>query len=203
MIPVAVMLLTRESLAEAPIREVSESLPVPVGVDPVDALASVDDIPEIFALYEPVIPKLPGIQIDLEKQVVSRGTPCILELPVSGKVIGKDIVEKARVTATAQQTSCGGTGKLDGRKITLSFDDSTYNIERRIDRIEIIACLGADPDGTPRISATGRMYAGYKPEDPELNAFTEAIGAKALQGAFFRQVPAVLEAVQQHWTTLP
>jgi hypothetical protein len=84
----------------------------------------------------------------------------------------------------------------------LDFEDSTYNVERRIDRIEITACLGRAEDGSHQISATGRMYAGYKPEDPALNALNEAIGAKALQGAFMKQVSAVVEAVESHWKDL-
>ncbi|MEQ1570352.1 MAG: hypothetical protein ABMA64_32255 [Myxococcota bacterium] len=186
--------------AERPVREVSESLPVPEGMDPLVALAAVEHIPAIFELYQPIIPWVPGVSIDLEKQVVSASAPCVLELPVRGSAVGTSIAETARVTATSEPARCGPGGTEPGRKITLDFEDSTYNIERRIDRIEITACLTTGSDGSNRVSAVGRMYAGYKPEDPRFNPVSEAIGTKALQTAFIKQVSAVLVAVQQHWT---
>jgi hypothetical protein len=182
--------------AEEPIKVVQETVDVPAGVDPAAALASVEDIPRIFELYEPAIPWVPGVSIDLEKQVVSAGVPTILAMPVNGNAAGKSIVERANVIATTEVTRCA-TG--EGRKITLSFADSTYNIERRIDRIEIEACLDPADDGSPRITATGRMYAGFKPEDPALNPIMESIGAKAIQGAFIRQVSPIVDAVERHW----
>jgi hypothetical protein len=193
------LVLSRQASAEEPIRVVEETVTVPSGLDPQKALSSVEDIARIFELYEPMIPWVPGVKLDLDKEVVSAADPCVLELPISGSAIGRPIEERARVTATAQETSCSPDGRLDGRKIVLDFDDSTYNVERRIDRIEITACLAQAPDGSHQISATGRMYAGYKPEDPALNPLNEAIGAKAMQGAFIKQVSAVVEAVESHW----
>jgi hypothetical protein len=193
-------LLPTSALAQEPIRVVEESLTVPANLDPEVALQSVADIPQIFELYQPIIPWVPGVKLDLSKEVVSADAPVVLELPVSGTAVGKSIEERAHVTATSKPTSC--SGGRDGRKITLDFHQSTYNIERRIDRIEITACLDTAPDGTAAISAVGRMYAGYKPEDPNLNPVTEAIGARALEGAFIRQVSAVLVAVQRHWSQL-
>lgn len=183
-----------------PVRVIEDSLLVPEGLDTEEALASVGDISQIFALYEPVIPKLPGVQLDLKKSVVQASSPTILELPVSGSAIGYRIDERARVTAQSEETSCSASVK--GRKITLDFHASTYNIERRIDRIEITACPSVDEGGHARIDAVGRMYSGYLLEDPKLNAFSEAIAAKALQGAFIRQVPAVFSAVERHWATM-
>ncbi len=187
---------SRVARAEEPIKVVHETVTVPAGVDPLVALASVEDVSRIFELYEPAIPWVPGVTLDLEKQVVSAGTPTILALPVNGSAAGKAIAERAHVTATTEATRCA-TG--EGRRITLSFAESTYNIERRIDRIEIEACLDAASAGEPRITATGRMYAGFKPEDPALNPLMESIGAKAIQGAFIRQVSPIVDAVERHW----
>lgn len=188
--------------AEEPIRVVDDTLVIPDDVDPAQALESVVDIARIFELYEPVIPWIPGVNIDLRKEVVSAAAPCVLDLPVSGNAIGKAINEKARVLATSEPAACSPDGRLDGRRILLDFSASTYNIGRRIDRIEITACPGVTANGDRVIHAVGRMYAGYKPEDPALNPVTEAVGARALQGAFIRQVSAVLDAVQLHWRDL-
>lgn len=184
----------------APIKTVSDSLVVPEGVDPEAALQSVEDIARIFELYEPAIPWVPGVKIALQKEVVSAGTPTVLELPVSGNAAGKAITERAHVIATSAPTTCAHG---PGRTITLDFAESSYNIQRRIDRIEIEACLERQNDGKQKVAAVGRMYAGFKPEDPELNAFLEAIGSKAIQGAFLRQVDPILEAVEAHWQDLP
>ncbi len=73
------------------------------------------------------------------------------------------------------------------------------NIERRIDRIEISACPEVTEDGTVAVHAVGRMYEGFLPQDPDLNALGEAIGAKVLQTAFLKQVAAVFSAVEAHW----
>lgn len=183
-----------------PIKIVQDSLVVPEGVDPQDALSSVADIARIFELYEPAIPWVPGVKIELQKEVVSSGTPTVLELPVSGNAAGKAILERAHVIATASPTTCASG---PGRTITLDFTESSYNIQRRIDRIEIEACLEPSANGKQRVSATGKMYAGYKPEDPELNALMENIGSKAIQGAFLRQVDPILDAVEAHWLDLP
>lgn len=191
--------------ASEPVREVRGSLDVPAELTPEAALASVGDISTIFALYEPVIPKIPGVQVDLDKQVVSASAPTVLELPVRGSALGRKIEERARVTAVTEETPCAGPGTPDGpigRKITLDFTASSYNIERRISHIEITACPSVDRQGHPKIEATGRMFAGYLPEDPGLNAISESIGAKAFQGAFIKQVPAMLSAVEAHWASL-
>lgn len=203
LVVVLVALVPVSGFAEEPIRVVDDTLVIPEGIDPDAALESVVDIARIFELYEPVIPWIPGVDIDLQKEVVSAASPCVLDLPVSGSAIGRPIHEKARVTATSETTSCNADGALDGRRILLDFGESTYNIGRRIDRIEITACPGTSRNGERVIHAVGRMYAGYKPEDPELNAISEAIGAKAMQGAFIRQVSAVLTAVERHWHDLP
>ena len=186
----------------APIRVVEEALPIPAGMDTEAAMASVVDISQIFQLYEPVIPKVPGVRLDLDKEVVSIEGPTILELPVSGAAFGHRIDERARVTAHAEPTACTPSGVADGRKITLDFESSSYNIERRIDRIEITACPAVDKHGNEAINAVGRMYEGYKPKDPSMNPISEAIGAQAFQGAFIKQVPAVLSAVKAHWASL-
>ncbi len=190
--------------ADEPIRVVEAALEIPEALSVEEVLDSVEDIPEIFGLYEPVIPKLPGVQIDLAKEVVSAEAPTILELPVKGSALGRKIEERARVTAVTEIAVCGDDTGAEGtgRKIVLDFTSSSYNIERRIDRIEITACPGHDRRGRPQIEAVGRMYAGYLPEDPSLNALSESIGAKAFQGAFIKQVPAMLSAVESHWTTL-
>lgn len=184
---------------DGPIKVVEESVAVPAGLDPEVALAAVADIARIFERYQPAVPWVPGVSIALEKEVVSAGSPAILELPVSGHAIGKAIVERARVTATTEPVSCRADGALDGRVIVLSFADSTWNIERRIDRIEITACLTPD---RKRVTAQGKMYAGYLPEDPSKNAMAESIGSKAIQGAFIRQVAPIVDAVEAHWVDL-
>ena len=51
------------------------------------------------------------------------------------------------------------------------------------------------------IDAVGRMYAGYKPEDPERNLINEKLGSKAFQIAFIQQVSAILDAVRMVWAT--
>lgn len=200
---VAVLALLSSAASAAssqPIKVVEETVALPAGLDPQAALASVGDVARIFELYEPAIPWVPGVTIALEKQVVFAGTPTVLEMPVSGNAAGKAITERAHVTATTSETTCA-TG--DGRRITLDFEASSWNVERRIDRIEIVACLDPEPDGTPRITATGRMYAGELPQDPNLNPVLESIGAKAIQGAFIRQVSPMIDAVARHWADLP
>jgi hypothetical protein len=182
------------------LRVVEDSLDVPAAIEPQAALDAVSDIARIFELYEPSIPWVPGVKIHLEKQVVSTGEPTVLELPVTGNVAGKDIVERARVTASASPTTCDGN--LPGRTVLLDFEASSYNIERRIDRIEIEACLRPAVNGVQRIDATGKMYAGFLPEDPALNGMMESIGAKAIQVAFFKQVEPILDAVVRHWGEL-
>lgn len=185
--------------AAEPIRVIEDSLVVPAGLDAADALASVQDIAEIFVRYEPVVPAVPGVRLDLEKQVVSVEGPTVVELPVQGAAFGRPIEERARVTAHSGPTACPVE---EGVRIVLDFDASSYNIERRIDRIEIDACPTVGPDGAIEIHAIGRMYAGHLPEDPALNRLNEAIGARALQGAFIKQVPAVFTAVEAHWADL-
>lgn len=193
-------LVTGAAAAE-PIRTVHETVTVPAGLDPQVALASVEDVARIFELYEPAIPWVPGVSLELEKQVVSVGSPTVLELPVAGNAAGKAIAERARVTASTETVACP-TG--DGRRIVLDFDDSSWNVERRIDRIEIVACLDPVAGGEgARITATGRMYAGELPEDPALNPLMESIGAKAIQSAFIRQVSPIVDAVEKHWLDLP
>ena len=180
---------------EVPIREVESTLAIPSGMSTTEAMQSVDELDLIFARYEPVVPWVPGVQMSLDKQIVSTG-PMVVQMPVDGSAFGHEIVETARVTATTTTIACEG---VEGRQITLDFEASSYNIERRIDRIDITACPATDADGVTVLHTVGRMYAGYKPEDPELSALKEAVGARALETAFIKQVPAVLDAVEQHW----
>ncbi|MEZ4238977.1 MAG: hypothetical protein R3F59_23055 [Myxococcota bacterium] len=186
--------------AEEPVRVVEETVPLPPGLALEEALQSVEDIPGIFALYQPLVPKIPGIDVALSKEVVSASVPAVLELPVSGNAIGYKFTERARVTASTEHLVCP-TG-FDGRKIVLDFHASSYNIERRIDRIEIVACPEVDDDGSTLIRATGRMYEGFKPQDPDKSAISEAIGSRALQTAFIKQVSPILTAVQARWALL-
>jgi hypothetical protein len=188
-----------------PVRVVEETVPVPAGMTVEQALASVEDIPRIFDLYEPAIPRLPGVDVVLSKQVISTGStkgalPAILELPVRGNAVGYKFDERARVTASTTRQACADGAQ--GRRINLDFHASSYNIERRIDRIEITACPEHDSDGDIVIRAVGRMYAGFKPQDPEKPALSEAIGSRALQSAFIKQVSPILTAVQLHWSML-
>ena len=104
---------------------------------------------------------------------------------------------QTRVVATTDLIVCANGSS--GLRIDLSFDGSSRNIERRIDRIEIQACPRIGDDGELFIDATGALYEGRLPRDPELNAFEENIGAKALQTAFLKQVPAVFDAVERSW----
>jgi hypothetical protein len=194
------LLLPVASATAEPVRTVEDSLVVPAGLDPEIALASVENVARIFELYEPRVPWVPGVRLDLQKEVVSVGAPTVLELPVSGSAVGKPIEERARVTASSEPIDCDGR---PGRRILLDFDASTWNIERRIDRIEIVACLEPDSGtGEARVSAVGRMYEGFLPEDPDRDGLMESIGSKAIQGAFLRQVEPILTAVEAHWREL-
>jgi hypothetical protein len=184
-----------------PVRVVEEVVPLPPGLTIEQALASVDDIPQIFELYEPAIPRIPGVDVALTKHVVSPVSPAVLELPVSGNAIGFKFDERARVTASTEPLACAADG-AEGRRITLDFQASSYNIERRIDRIEITACPERSADGEIVLRATGRMYEGFNAQDPEKPALSEAIGRKALQSAFMKQVTPILTAVQVHWSML-
>ena len=183
--------------ADVPVHVVEASLSVPDGMTPAEALAAVDDLGAIFALYEPVIPRIPGVRLDLEKELLSSEGPIVVQLPVDGAAFGMAIREQARVTATTAPIACA---EGPGFSIELSFDDSSWNIERRIDRIEITACPRTGVDGTVVIDATGSLFEGVLPRDPNLNGFNENIGARALQSAFLKQVPAVFEAVENYWT---
>jgi hypothetical protein len=167
-------------------------------MDPEVALAAIDDIPRIFDYYQPIVPRFPGVNLELTKVIRSEAPP-ILELPVSGHAVGFQVHETAHVAVTTVNASCT-KGRIDGRKVILDFSASTYNIERRIDRIEITACL-KQKNGKNSIDAVGRMYAGYKPEDPERNVINEKLGSKAFQVAFISQVSAILDAVKRVWET--
>jgi hypothetical protein len=184
------------ALADAPIRVIEDSLVVPAGLDAADALAAVEDLGAIFALYEPVIPWIPGVKLHLHKEILSVEGPVVMALPVHGAAFGRRIEERARVTASTEPMICN---EGNGVRITLDFDASSRNIERRIDRIEITACPRTEQDGAIKIDVTGALYEGDLPRDPSLNAFNESIGANALQTAFLKQVPAVFDAVVFYW----
>lgn len=189
------------AVAAAPTQVVEDSLVVPAGVAASEALAAVEELPEIFDRYAPVVPWVPGLTLDLGKEVVSdgvaEGTPIVLAMPVEGAVFGRSIDETARVTVTSMPTACAAG--VDGLRIDLSFDGSSHNVWRRVDRIEITACPRLAEDGTLYVDTRGALYEGHLPRDPDLNAFEENIGAKAIQTAFLKQVPAVFEAVEAHW----
>ncbi len=190
-------------LASEPVKVIEDALTLPDGMHAAEALASVKDVAAIFDLYEPVIPKVPGVKLELEKQMLSAEESTILELPVRGATFGRTIDERAHVTAETAPIACADPSLLDGMLITLDFSASSYNIERRIDRIDITACPQVDKHGQTVVNVVGKMYEGYLPQDPDLNHINEAIGAKALQSAFIKQVPAVFAAVEAHWQTLP
>ncbi len=186
--------------ASDPVKVVEETLGIPAGMDAAEALASVEDVAAIISHFEPVVPRLPGVRLELDKELVSAEGPTVVELPVEGSAFGHDVDEVARVTVGTTAASCG---EDEGVLITLDFTSSSPNIERRIDRIEITACPHVGDDGEALILATGRMYAGALPIDPSLNTLKEHIGAKALQSAFIKQVPAVFSAVESHWSDQP
>lgn len=188
--------------AEEPIEMVHGSLEVPKGLDPQVALSAIDDVAQIFTYYEPIVPRFPGVNLELTKVIRSQAPP-VLEIPVSGRAVGFQVHETAHVEVTSLPASCATPGVIDGRKVVLDFGASTYNIERRIDRIEILACLEDTAGGGHRVDAVGRMYAGYKPEDPEKNMLNEKLGAKAFQIAFIQQVSAILDAVRRVWDSRP
>lgn len=185
---------------DAPIKVVSELVDVPPELGPEAALDAVEDVARIFELYEPLIPWVPGINLDIGKEIVSSQPPFLLDLPVDGVAIGRHIDERAHVLASTRRVSC--PLGVEGREIVLDFSGSSYNVSRRINRIEITACPITAVDGAHKIAAEGRMYAGPLPQDPRLNALNEAIGAKALQTAFIRQVSPVLDAVERRWAEL-
>lgn len=183
--------------AATPARVIEASLQVPAGMDADEALAAVDDLPAIFADYEPVVPWVPGVRMELAKEVISTEAPVVMALPLAGSVFGRSITERAQVTALVSPHACAsGTA---GRRIELSFVGSSHNVERRVDRIEIVACPRDGSDGSLWLDARGELFEGHLPRDPKLNAFEENIGARALQTAFIRQVPAVFEAVEHTW----
>ena len=182
---------------DVPIRQVEETLPVPEGLELAAAMDVVADLPTIFGAYEPAIPWVPGVSLKLDKEVVSAKDPVILAIPVHGAVFGRPIVEVAQVLATSTPLTC--PSGLSGLGITLGFQQSSHNVYRRVDRIEITACPREVRDGEFVVAAHGEMFEGHLPQDPELNALHESIGAKALQTAFMRQVPAVLVAVESIW----
>jgi len=180
----------------APIRVIEDSLEVPEGMTVTEALSAVEDMATLFELYEPVVPWIPGVKLDLEKELVSAESPVVVELPIAGAAFGRTIEERARVTATTTALTCP---EGEGLRIELAFEASTHNIERRIDRIDIAACPRTTAEGLVYIDARGELFEGHTPRDPDLNAFNENVGAKALQTAFLKQVPAVFEAVEQSW----
>ena len=191
------LLLPSAALAVGPLETVEDSLRVPAGMDAAEALATVEDLTHVFGRYEPVIPWVPGVTLDLTKEIVSLDSPTVMALPVEGKVFGRAITERAQVTASTEPMTCGI--ETPGLMIHLSFEGSSHNVSRRIERIEITACPREGDDGELYIDATGGLYEGPLPRDPDLNAFNENLGAKALQGAFLKQVPAVFEAVERAW----
>jgi hypothetical protein len=178
-----------------PIEEVEAVLPVPPELDDAAALAAIDDIATIFVHYQPNVPRFPGVNLDLTKRVVS---PSVLELPVSGHAVGFTVKETANVAVSSAPLVCAGP-EIDGRTVVLDFGESSRNVQRRIDRIEITACLETDLDGVRQVRAIGRMYAGWMPEDPSKSAINERLGRKAFQIAFIQQVPAILDAVREVW----
>ena len=191
------LLLASTVATAAPVRVVEESLSVPEGMDVAEALAVVEDLSSVFAHYQPAVPRVPGVSLELGKEVVSPGAPVVVALPIEGAVFGRVIDERAQVTATSWSAPC--PDGAEGLRIDLVFDGSSYNVARRVDRIEIQACPRADDEGALYIDTTGALFEGPLPRDPELNALHESIGATALQKAFLRQVPAVFDAVRETW----
>lgn len=194
-------LLPTAAAAAAPIKSVHDSLRIPEGMDVEQALAAVEDLTVVFDHYEPAVPWVPGVQLELDKRVVSPIDPTIMGLPVQGTAFGRVIDEWAQVTASTEPLVCAPG--LNGLRIDLSFAGSSHNVERRIERIEIRACPRAGADGVLYIDATGDLYEGPLPRDPALNALNENLGAKAIQTAFIKQVPAVFAAVERTWAAAP
>lgn len=200
--PIALALLLASPLTAGaaepePIKVVEDALAVPAGMSAAEALAAVDDLPLIFEAYQPVVPKVPGVKLGLTKEVLSTEAPVVMALPVEGAAFGRPITEQAQVTATSWPLTCD-TGEA-GLAIELSFAGSSWNVERRVDRIEITACPRVDEHGGVFIDTRGALYEGALVRDPEKNALEEGIGAKALQTAFLKQVPAVFDAVERTW----
>src|SRR5262245_36401746 len=107
--------------AEVAVETVEGTLTVPASLGDEAALATLDDVAAIFVRYEPHVPKVPGVVLDLDKVVRS---PTELEIPVRGTAIGFDVAETAHVTVTTTPMVCTGP-EVDGRKVVLDFEDST------------------------------------------------------------------------------
>ncbi len=184
------------------IKTVKRTATAPARLSLEQAIEAFEDIPAIFDEYEPVMPWVPGVSMEFIKEVVSRGRPAILKLHLDGDApfVSGGIHEKALVTATVENTPCAATfATPTGKKIVLDFKGSTRNVERRVDRIEIQVCGKLTSRGAAEITATGSLFEGDLPIDPNKNGTAESIAAKAIQTAFIKQVEPMVDAVNEVW----
>jgi len=166
------------------------------------AVDAFDDIPAIFDEYQPEVPWVPGVSLEIKKEVISRGRPAVVMLHLDGKApfVSGGIHEKALVTASVMPFTCGRNYTTPtGKKILLDFKGSTRNVERRVDRIEIQVCGGRTSRGAAEVTAIGNLFEGYLPIDPDKNGTAESIAANAIQTAFIKQVEPMVDAVKAVW----
>ena len=197
--------LAPSARAEEPAKTVTKTVAVPTHLTLERALESIEDVPAIFDRYKPVVPWVPGVSMQIEKEVLSRGRPALVALKLDGTApfVSNGIHEKALVTASVSDTSCGANSlSATGRMIRLDFKGSSRNVERRVDRIDITVCATGGT-GAAALTATGNLYEGDLPIDPTKNSMAESIAANAIQTAFIKQVEPLVTAVNDLWKTGP
>ena len=206
LIAALVLLSAKSQAGSAPIKVIKKTIPIPQTLTLDRALESIEDIPALFDRYQPVVPWVPGVSMEIQKEVISRGRPAQVALKLDGTApfVSNGIHEKALVSATVEDSPCSGNTLFSlGRKIRLDFHGSSKNVERRVDRIEIQVCATPGNNGASNLKATGSLYEGYLPIDPSKSGTAEKIAATAIQTAFLKQVEPMVDAVQDLWKELP
>lgn len=188
---------------EEPAKTVTKTVSVPSHLTLERALESIEDVPAIFDRYKPVVPWVPGVKMEITKEVISRGRPAVVALDLDGSApFAGTIDERALVSATVKDITC--TGNLlstNGRMIQLDFKGSTRNVERRVKRIDIRVCASGTA-AAPKLTAVGNLYEGYLPIDPDKPEFGEKVAANAIQTAFIKQVEPLVDAVHDLWADM-
>jgi hypothetical protein len=192
--------LTSAVWAEDPAKTVTKTVSVPSHLTLDRALEAIEDVPAIFDRYKPVVPWVPGVTMEITKQVISRGRPAVVALDLDGKApFAGPIDERALVSATVTDITCSGNLlSANGRMIHLDFKGSTRNVERRVNRIDIQVCASGTA-AAPKLTAVGNLYEGYLPIDPDKPEFGEKVAANAIQTAFIKQVDPLVDAVNDLW----
>lgn len=195
--------LVPSARAEEPAKTVTKTVSVPTHLTLERALESIEDVPAIFDRYKPVVPWVPGVTMEITKEVISRGRPAVVALDLDGKApFAGPIDERALVSATVTDITCSGNLlSANGRMIRLDFKGSTRNVERRVNRIDIRVCASGTA-AAPKLTAVGNLYEGYLPIDPDKPEFGEKVAANAIQTAFIKQVEPLVDAVNDLWNDI-